>query len=83
MYVSAAAYLQSAGLTINATGGNCFPALSRLSPDLLSRSLHTVTDFIRALLGNDSVNSTTYTGGQQYSGGVFYVVRAATVDFCC
>jgi hypothetical protein len=29
-----------------------------------------VTDLIRALQGNGSVNSPTYTGGQQYSGGV-------------
>jgi tRNA A37 threonylcarbamoyladenosine biosynthesis protein TsaE len=30
-----------------------------------------VTDLIRALPGNGSVNSPTYTDGQQYSVGVF------------
>jgi hypothetical protein len=30
-----------------------------------------VTDLIRALSDNGSVNSPTYMGGQQYSGGVF------------
>jgi hypothetical protein len=44
--------------------------------------LHTITDWIRALPDNDSVNSPRYTGGQQYSGDVFCVVRAATIDFC-
>jgi tRNA A37 threonylcarbamoyladenosine biosynthesis protein TsaE len=29
-----------------------------------------VTDLIKALPDNGSVNSPTYTGGQQYSGGV-------------
>jgi hypothetical protein len=45
-------------------------------------SISTVTDLIRALPYNGSVNSPTYTGGRQY-GGVFYVVRAATVEFYC
>jgi hypothetical protein len=44
---------------------------------------YTVTDLIRALLGNGSINSPTYTGDQQFSGGVFYVVRAVTVGFYC
>jgi hypothetical protein len=36
-----------------------------------SEVLHIVTDFITALPGNGSVNSPTYRGGQQYSGGVY------------
>jgi hypothetical protein len=34
-------------------------------------AINVVTDLIRALPGNGSVNSPTYTVGQQYSGGVF------------
>jgi hypothetical protein len=38
-----------------------------------------VTDLLKALLGNDSVNTFQCTRGQQYSRrGVFYVVRAET-----
>jgi hypothetical protein len=44
---------------------------------------HNVTDLIKALPGKSSVNSPTYTGGQQYSRRVFYVVCAVTVDFYC
>jgi hypothetical protein len=38
---------------------------------LTQEYLDNVTDLIRALPGSGSVNSPTYTGGQQYSGGVF------------
>jgi hypothetical protein len=41
--------------------------------------IYNVTDFIKALPGNSSVNSPTYIGGQQYSRSVFYVVRAKPV----
>jgi hypothetical protein len=37
---------------------------------ILNIRIYTVTDLIRELPGNGSVNSPTYTGGQQYSGGV-------------
>jgi hypothetical protein len=47
----------------------------------LLRNNGIVTHFIKVLPGNSSVNSPTYTGGQQYGRIVFYVVRAATVDF--
>jgi hypothetical protein len=45
--------------------------------------INTVTDLMKALPGNSSVNSPTHTRGQQYSRSVFYVVRIATVDFYC
>jgi hypothetical protein len=44
-------------------------------------SYYIVTDLIRELPGNGSVNSPTYMGGQQYSRSVFYVACVATVDF--
>jgi hypothetical protein len=35
--------------------------------------VHIVTNLIKSLPGNSSVNSPTYTGGQHYNRSVFYV----------